>query len=75
MNFHYDSKHVDYFKIIKEIYEKFPRAILFIIICGALRDLVPLVRFKKRERFLNYTSGTKSRNAPHISLQYLKKSY
>ena len=48
--------------------------------CGALRDLVPIVQFKKREnpwrsvtfrcfsRFLNCAQGTKSRNAPHINL-------
>ena len=49
-------------------------------ICGALRDLVPFVQFKNREkhpcrsvllhgcfsRFLNRTNDTKSRNAPHI---------
>ena len=52
--------------------------------CNALRDLVPFVHFKKREkhpwrsanfskvagfslsRFLNFTNGTKSRNASHI---------
>ena len=64
-------------------------------ICGALRNFVPFVQFKKREknpwrsvnfrkpatllkltllrgcfsRFLNCTTGTKSRNASHISNQ------
>ena len=43
-------------------------------LCDVLRELVPFVQFKKREkllhgyfpRFLNYTNGTKSRNVSHI---------
>ena len=39
-------------------------------ICGALRDLVPFVQFKKREkhpwRSVNFTNGTKSCNASHF---------
>ena len=49
--------------------------------CGELRDLVLFVQFKKREKhpwrsvtfskvagYLNCAHGTKSRNAPHVSL-------
>ena len=52
------------------------------LICGAFRDLVAFVQFKKREkhpwksvnfskvagfsRFLNCTNATTSRNAPHL---------
>ena len=43
-------------------------------ICDALRDLVPYVQFKKREKhpwrnvkcYLNCTNGTKSRNASQM---------
>ena len=46
-------------------------------IIDALRDLVPFVQFKKREkqpwrsvtpRFLNCTNGTKSRETTHICI-------
>ena len=38
-------------------------------ICGALRDLVPFVQFKKREKHprKSVTYGAKLRNAPHIA--------
>ena len=42
------------------------------VICGALRDLVPFVQFKKREKHprgsVNFSkvAGTKWRNAPHM---------
>ena len=44
-------------------------------ICGTLRDLVPFVQFKKREKhpwgvfctFLNCTNSTKSCNASHMT--------
>ena len=47
---------------------------ILLLICGAMRDLVPVVQFKKREKhpwksfshFLNCTNGTKLRNASHI---------
>ena len=60
-------------------------------ICDALRDLVPFVQFKKCEkhpwrsvnfskvgcfsRFLNYTNGTKSRNASHLLPLAIKFAY
>ena len=69
-------------------------------ICGALRNLVPFVQFKKREKhpwrsvnfskvtgwkltllygcfshFLNCRNGTKSRNAPHILVNFLEIFY
>ena len=61
------------------------------VVCGAFRDLVPFLQFKKREKhpwrsvvfskvavfsrgcfscFLNCAHGTKSRNAPHMYLQF-----
>ena len=44
--------------------------ITYYYMCGALRDLVPFVQFKKREKhpwcFLNCAHATKSRNATHI---------
>ena len=45
-------------------------------ICDALRDLVPFVQFRKREKhgcfssFLNCTNSTKSRNASHLGSGY-----
>ena len=42
------------------------------IICDALRDLVPFVQFKKREKqpwmSVTFSNGTKLRNAPHLIL-------
>ena len=50
--------------------------------CGALRDLVSFVQFKKREkhpcfsRFLNCTNGTTSRKASHLLLSsYRRNTY
>ena len=61
---------------IGTLVKKWVRFLTELLICDVLRDLVPFVPFKKLtllhgcfSRFLNWTNGTKSRNAPHITQQ------
>ena len=69
------------FQVVIENYSIHCTGSKYTLLCGALRDLISFVQFKKREKhpllkvtllhacflhFLNRTNGTKSRRASHM---------